>query len=767
MSKPAPAESSIINDILIRGSDYLKTQPDFKLVGRDEELVDLQTILMRKDANGVILTGAAGVGMTSICLGLQAGKSDLKTPMDIVNLRFFWLDTDKLFESGNHEFIHKIVGELRATLRADPKTVLVIENTGNFVDAARNSGCSTIINAFLGDVKNARYQCIFEVPYVDLAKVLKCDSDMQSEFTLLEIKEPKPDDLRTILKTMAPTYEKHHGIRIASDALETAAMLSEKYKTKELPAQPSGALTLIDRAMSTYRLKAHSEPFKIQALLAQLKDVDEALKTGNIPASLNGKTQNELESMQTSLQQDIKDSQSDWDELQINFRRAYEEKRSAEQGIRTLEESIEAENTQSTNNDLNLSAAASDAFAGFDEVETSEVLAKRKQIKIFYQAAEASGKYFKELEEKVNNHLQLTSEHILAAFSRISGIPVNKLTQDERHKLLHLDKALKSRVFGQDHAVDALSDAIRAARMGLQEQNKPQACFMFQGPSGTGKTEIVKALGVALFDDESAILRLDMSEFMEKHTVARLVGAPPGYAGFEEGGYLTNEMEKNPNRVILVDEIEKAHPDIFNIFLQVLDDARLTSGTGVTSNFENTIIIMTTNIGAHHFLNQDLTFEEASASAKKELSDHFRNEFLNRFAGKENIIGFKKLEVSVLESVAKRELRRLNDKIKERDLSVTLSEEDIHNICTDRYDPANGARAIPGYFAKTVRSKVAKFMLEHPDTKGVLRMSYDRVEHDVVMSNDYSIKGKPANDIDLKVALTDAAAISTIGYPRI
>ncbi len=748
-----------ISDILLRGSEYIKNYPDFKLVGRDEELIDLQTILMRKDANGVLLTGASGVGMSALCLGLQASKNDLKTPLDIVNTRFFWIDSDKLFESGKADEIHQTFDKIRVVLKEDPQTVLIIENAGNFIDAARNSGCSTIINGLLGDIKNARYQCILEAPYSDLAKVMKCDSDMQSEFTMFEVKEPKGEALRKILSASASSYEMHHGIKISPEAIETAAMLSEKYKTKELLSQPSGALTLIDRALSSYRLRAHSEPFQLQSLLKQIKAVDESLSTGKLHLSLEGKSTEELEAMKLALRDDMASAQSDWDALQLEFRKAYEEKRRAEQDVSTLEQQVESANA----NDRAITAKASsqksgDPFDGFDEVETSEVLMMRRQIAARREAAEIGAKRFEQLKDRVNSQLLLTPDHILAMFSRISGIPVSKLTQDAREKLLYLDVTLKKRVFGQDHAVDALSDAVRSARMGLQERNKPQACFMFQGPSGTGKTEIVKALAAALFDDESALLRFDMSEYMEKHSVSRLVGAPPGYAGFEEGGELTNEMEKNPNRVILIDEIEKAHPDVFNIFLQVLDDARVTSGKGITSRFENTIIVMTTNVGANFFLDPNLTFEEASVLAKKELQQHFRNEFLNRFGGKENIMGFKKLDTETLERIAKRELERLNESIKDKGLIVSLSEADIERICEDRYDPMNGARAIPGYFAKAVRSKVAKFMLEHPEQKGVLRMNYDAEKRDVILSS-VALGGvtSPANDIKPSAALARAA----------
>lgn len=763
MTAPISTNDVNINELLIRGDQYLKRYPGFSLVGRDDELRELQTILMRKDANGVLLTGSAGVGMSALCLGLQAGKADLKAPLDIVNLRLFWLDTDKLLESGNASTIHETFDQIRSVLREDPQTVLVVENAGTFVETARNAGCGTVMNALLGDVKNARYQCILEAPYSDIAKVLKCDSDMQSEFTFLEIKEPKPDALLAILKASAGAYEKHHGIKISPATLDTVAMLAEKYKTKELPAQPSGSLTLIDRAMAAYRLQAHTEPFQIKQLRERLEKVEASLTSGTIDLSLSTHSLSELQSMKLTLAQDITTAQGDWDGLQKRFRAAYHEKRQSEDGIVALQQRIEATNAKDRSATTNAApaAGAGGAFDGFGNIETAEVTALRGQVAGLRKAATVSADEFRRLELAVNKDLVLSPEQILATFSKISGIPVSKLTQDERVKLLHLEETLGTRVYGQDHAITAVADAIRSARMGLQEKNKPQAVFMFQGPSGSGKTELVKALSSALYDDESALVRLDMSEYMEKHAVSRLIGAPPGYAGFEEGGSLTNEMERNPNRVILVDEIEKAHPDVFNIFLQILDDARVTSGKGITSSFKNTVIIMTTNVGAQHFLNPDENFDSASDKAKTELGEHFRNEFLNRFAGKENIIGFRRLDVDILEKIARRELARLNENIKDRGIEAHLPDDDMSQICRDRYNPANGARAIPGYFAKTIRAKIARFMLEHPDQKGRLMMGYDRDQRDVTMKQ--VVGGGagvsvPANDVaDLRSHMNMAA----------
>ncbi|MDB5490672.1 MAG: ATP-dependent chaperone ClpB [Micavibrio sp.] len=764
MSNTPDADKKTKKDILIRGSELLATKPNFKLEGRDQELVDLQTIQMRKDANGVILTGASGVGMTALCMGLQASKEDLKTPLDIVNTRYFWLDTDTLFESGDSSKIHEEFQKIRNKLSEDTETVLIIENAGNFIDAARNNGCSSIINALLGDIKNARYQCILETPYPDLAKIMKCDSDMMAQFTMMDVKEPKGDALRAILKTAAPSYEKHHGIRVSQDALDTAAMLSEKYKIKELPAQPAGALSLIDRALAHFRIKAHSEPLHVLSLETELVTTEAALVHERGVSSSDGLKIAELESRQAVLKAQITEGRADWDALQIEVRRISKQKKAEEAEVSKLEERIQAEKDSDRDVAQQSKPAGKSAIAdldGFDEVESEKTVMLQELLNKRREAAKQSANRFQQLTDKINNSLELTSSHVLNMFSRISGIAANKLTQDERLKLLNLDKALGERVYGQDHVIAPMCDAIRTAKKGYTKRDKPQASFLCQGPSGVGKSEMAKALSGIMFDDESTMLVLDMSEYMQEHNVSRLVGAPPGYAGFEEGGFLTNAMEKNPNRVILVDEIEKAHPKVFDVFLQILDSARVTSGQGIVSDFSNTIIIMTSNIGSEFFLDTSLTFEEAAQKAKDALAEHFRIEFLNRFDGQENIYGFKRLELPSLNKIAKREITNLNNILSGESIRVSITDDDLYAMCADKYTPKYGARHIPGFIKKSITSQVSKFTLTYPDVKGDLKMNYDPVTKLITMTPPSDapkgiVIAQGSNDI--KQALQQAAA---------
>ena len=316
---------------------------------------------------------------------------------------------------------------------------------------------------------------------------------------------------------------------------------------------------------------------------------------------------------------------------------------------------------------------------------------------------------------------------MLAEFSQLSGIPVSKLNQDERAKLMNLDETLAARVFGQDHVVEKLADAVRVARVGLKDPQKPQASFMFLGPSGVGKTELAKALAAALHDDERALLRFDMSEYMEKHAVAKLIGAPPGYEGYEAGGILTNAMRRNPYVVILFDEIEKAHQDVFNVFLQVLDDGRLTDNRGLTVSFSDAIIIMTTNIGQSHFLDAGLDFEDAAAETIKELDAHYRPEFLNRFNGRQNIVCFKSLGLPVIERIARREIAKLNERV--RSPGTRHHDRDQRRVARRALQGsirAGERRArLPGYFAAHIHPAVANAILETQSLRGTMEVVYD------------------------------------------
>lgn len=709
-------------DFLIRGEDYIARHQGFRLVGRTQELRTLSGILMRKSAHNVLLVGAGGVGCSALCMGLQARKTDPDVPFDIINKRIFWLDSDGLFSSGDHAATNESFQKLLRILRRSKDSVLIIEDTRDFIEAARNNGCTNFINALMRELKSGRFQAILETRDQDLATVLKCHSDMHEIFTMIDLHEPSETALLEIVSDASRNLSAHHRINISQNAVETAIDLTSKYRVSDMSlsrAQPERSLNLLDRSLTSYRQRAHAEPPAITALKAQLV------------ASPNAEIQAQLEVQE-----------AEWLANKDRLRVFYKNQRDGEELIRSLEEDLELELENAQQRDQELAQGQANAPAqpvsfsaqlqgsGFENRVITEI---RQRINDAEKAVADNLKKYEELAAQINASLLLETPNVTAEFSAISGIAAEKLNQDERVKLLNLEKSLSGRVFGQEHAVSKLAGAIRVAKSGLKEPNKPQAAFLYPGPSGVGKTEMAKALTASLMDDERALLRFDMSEYMEKHAVAKLIGAPPGYEGYEAGGILTNSMRANPHVIILFDEIEKAHPDVFNVLLQVLDDGRLTDNRGLTVSFSEAIILMTTNIGQPHFLDKSLDFEEAVAETMRELDTIYRPEFLNRFNGRENIVCFNRLELPVIEMIATRELEKINARIatQNADLNVVMDAQAVIALCKDKYEPSRGARGIPGYFVSRIYPIVARTILETPEASGTLEITYRAGDGDV------------------------------------
>jgi ATP-dependent Clp protease ATP-binding subunit ClpB len=742
MSKPTPDATQ---DHLIRGHEYLEQSPDFELVGRDDVLKKLTAILMRKRANNVLLIGTGGVGCSAICLGLQESKDKPDTPFDIVSKRFFWLDSDWLFASGDPGKIREGFEKTLRTLSRTPDAVLVVDDMRDFIEAARNNGCTSLINALMQSLKKKKFQVIMETRDQDLEAVLKCHSDMQENYTMLDVSEPDEQLLHAIVSSAArKRLQTHHKIAVSDSAIDTAIDVTSKYRVRDLGlsrAQPERSLTLIDRALTSYRLRAHARDPQLESLLEKKSNIEESLADGQ-------KNKDSTASLET-VNAEIDDITDRWATRQQDIRRIYRELRDGEDAIRTMELEIEEiqqaerdrlqdDDNETTERDEDPSRkpgyipfAMRASSAGYDSDAVAAIKSKMAQ---FEAEVAKNKKAFDSLTAQINDSLQLTKDHVLMEFSSISGIPVSKLTQDERAKLLHLDENLTRRIFGQDEAVSKLSNQVRVARAGLQSANKPQAAFMFLGPSGVGKTELAKALTVELFDDERALLRFDMSEYMEKHAVAKLIGAPPGYEGYEAGGILTNEMRRNPRRIILFDEIEKAHSDIFNVFLQILDDARLTDNRGLTVSFRDAIILMTTNIGTTHFLSEE-DFETAKALAMDDLDAQYRPEFLARFNGKRNIVCFKSLDLKVIEMIAARDISRLNTMVQATlpEVSIEIGDKALAAMCRDHYQPVTGARGITGYIEGVIKPEIANTVLFNQQAKGSIVIGYDEAKRDVVL----------------------------------
>lgn len=692
-------------DYLTRGDDYLSRTPQFKLVDRAVELARLSSILIRSKANSVLLVGPAGVGCTALCMGLQASKKDPNAPFDIVSKRLFWLDTDGLFSQGDSARINESFQKIMNRLYRTPESVLIIEDTKDFIEAARNNGSMHFINALALAIKSNRTQVILEARDEDLDVILKAHSDIREVFTLIDLEEPIADALLKIVEYSASHLQEFHRIRIAPDAIKAAIDLTTKYRSRDggiNRAQPERSTALLDRALSTYRLNAHRMPPGLEKAQA---------------AQAIAKTEAEIKAADAEIQRIL----SDWEAKQQQIKTLYKRQRDGETAVLDLEgqlaTQIKAEQ-ESRQSGLVAEEKQVGRIAKFARlatgagIESDAVGAIKAQIKQFQDEIDKNKAAFDALTTELNDHLELTRDIVLQEFSAISGISVTKLNENEREKLRNLEAGLKKRIFGQDHVVNHLANAVKTARVGRRNQERPQAAFMLMGPSGVGKTEIAKALAESLLDDEKALTRFDMSEYMEKHAVSRLIGAPPGYEGFEAGGILTNAMRKNPLRVLLFDEIEKAHPDVFNVFLQILSDGRLTDNVGRTVSFSDSIIIMTTNIGQPHFLNPDLTFDQGVEAAMEEVGKTYRSEFLNRFAGRQNIICFNKLDLASIQKIVRREFDNMNQTYGQDGIEIVVSDDDLQAFCAAHYDPAIGARGLPGFIQTTIEPIIVNMILD-------------------------------------------------------
>lgn len=696
---------------LITGGEFLKKQTDFKLVGRENDMNRLTSVLLRNNAASVILVGPGGVGATALVMGLQSLKDDPNVPFDIVSKRIFWLKTDDLFSSGNVEEINKNFNGVLNILKRTPDSILVIEDTRDFIEASRNNGCSNFINSLNSVVKNGESQVILETKDQDLDMVLSSHSDMKQCYTIIDLNEPTGEDLNQIVRVSAISLSHHHDIRIEDDAIQTAIDLTNKYRTRDSSlsrAQPERSANLLDRALSSYRLDAHKRHPKVSYLLATgIKENDPQIIALDTEFS---KTQERIKQLYR-LQREGEIAVIDLEEQIATQKKAEEE--AVARG-----ETIEQEEAPRRVQMFSTVAKA----AGF---ESAKVRALREEIRKYEKVINENRAEFDVLTGEINEQLSLTKERVFSEFSRLSGIPVNKLNENEKERLRNLENLLNSRVFGQSQVIHKIANAIKVARIGNRGNGKPQAAFLIMGPSGTGKTEVCKALAHALKDDEAALTRFDMSEYMEKHSVAKLIGAPAGYEGSERGGILTNAMRSNPNRIILFDEIEKADTAVFDLFLQILSDGRLTDNHGRTVSFADSMVIMTTNIGQTFFLDQSLSSEEAERLANIELDNIYRPEFLNRFAGRQNIVCFNRLELDSIERIVKREMNALTTAYKQNGLEIKFTDDSITRFCKDHYDPRHGARGLQGYVVANIEPLIVNMILENDVEGASIDLYYD------------------------------------------
>ena len=653
------------------------------VIGRDEEIRRTIQVLARRTKNNPVLIGEPGVGKTAIAEGLALRITNGDVPDGIKDKRLLSLDMGSLIAGAKYrgEFEERLKGVLDEVKQAAGEIILFIDEMHTLVGAGKAEGAMDAGNLLKPSLARGELHCIGATTLDEYRKYIEKDAALERRFQPVFVGEPSVPDTISILRGLKEKYELHHGVRITDGALVAAATLSNRYITDRF--LPDKAIDLMDEAASRIRMEVESKPEEIENLdrrIIQLKIEREALKKENDAASKERlKT---LEEELANLEQQSAELTQRW--------QAEKEKITAEAKIKEQLDAarIELEQAQ-RNGDL--------AKAG--ELQYGRIPDLERQL-AEAQAA-VKGAMLRE---------EVTAEDIAGVVSRWTGVPVERMLEGEREKLLQMEKLLGARVIGQDDAVKAVSAAVRRSRAGLQDPNRPLGSFLFLGPTGVGKTELTKALAEFLFDDPHAMVRIDMSEFMEKHAVARLIGAPPGYVGYEEGGVLTEAVRRRPYQVVLFDEVEKAHSDVFNVLLQVLDDGRLTDGQGRTVDFSNTIIILTSNLGSQYLasLGEDEPAEKVEPQVMEVVRAHFRPEFLNRL---DEIILFHRLSAAHMGPIVDIQVKRLQKLLEDRKIRIELTDAARAWLGRVGYDPVYGARPLKRAIQKYLQDPLADMII--------------------------------------------------------
>lgn len=655
------------------------------VIGRDEEIRRTIQVLSRRTKNNPILIGEPGVGKTAIAEGLAVRIINGDVPESMRSKRLLSLDMGALIAGAKYrgEFEERLKAVLADVTAAAGEIILFIDEMHTLVGAGKTDGAMDASNLLKPALARGELHCIGATTIDEYRKYIEKDAALARRFQPVMIDEPTVADTISILRGLKDKYELHHGIRIADRALVSAATLSNRYISDRF--LPDKAIDLMDEAASRLRMQAESKPEELDELdrkVIQLKIEREALLKETDDASID-RLRN-LEKELASLEDDSAALTQKW----------MHEKEGLN-AVKLLQEELEAARMQLeiAQRNADLEEASKLAYALIPQLEAK--LAQRVEAQ--------KNQDVERLVEEV-----VTDEHIAQIVSRWTGIPVDKMLSGERDKLLKMEDELAKRVIGQTDAVTAVATAVRRARAGLNDPNKPIGSFLFLGPTGVGKTELVKALAGFMFDDDSSICRLDMSEYMEKHSVARLIGAPPGYVGYEEGGALTEAVRRKPYQVILFDEIEKAHPDVFNILLQVLDDGRLTDGQGRVVDFKNTIIILTSNLGSEYLLAAEGDADVIEARVLDAARSHFRPEFINRL---DEMLVFHRLEKQHMGAIVDIQLGRLDKLLADRKIELSLTDEAKAYLADKGYDPAYGARPLKRAVQKYIQNPLSDLIL--------------------------------------------------------
>lgn len=654
------------------------------IIGRDSEIRDVIRILSRKTKNNPVLIGEPGVGKTAIVEGLAQRIVRKDVPENLRDKTIFSLDMGSLIAGAKYrgEFEERLKAVLKEVSKSQGQIILFIDEIHNIVGAGKTEGSMDAGNLLKPMLARGELHLIGATTLDEYRQYVEKDKALERRFQKVIVQEPSVEDTISILRGLKERYEIHHGVKIHDNALVAAATLANRYITDRF--LPDKAIDLVDEACAEIRVEMNSVPNELDQAnrhLLRLQVEESALKKEDDPAS-----KKRLEEMQAELAQTKEEVQK--------LKLRWETEKKDIQAISDKKEELDK-----AHHDLEAATNEAD-YEEVARLQNAVIPALQKELQTLETANQAEGKLVEE---------SVTQNEIASVISRLTGIPVAKLVESERSKLLNLPASLHQRVIGQDEAVDAVANAVLRARAGLQDPSKPLGSFMFLGPTGVGKTELAKALAENLFDSEKHMVRIDMSEYMEKYSVSRLVGAAPGYVGYEEGGQLTEAVRRNPYTIVLLDEVEKAHPDVFNILLQVLDDGRLTDSQGRTVDFKNTILIMTSNLGSDILLdraNDEAKVDDQTKQAVMKLArQHFKPEFLNRI---DDIIMFTPLGLNAIEEIVEKFITQLSKRLANQDISLEISDPAKLWIAKTGYDPAYGARPLERFITNHVETPLAK-----------------------------------------------------------